>query len=95
MITCYAGLWFLTGDMGETTSIIIFIIILLANAFFGIIWIITYIAYGKPWAKKWIIKSRLESKYVENQRMIPPLRPDEPLFLSRFEFVQNQLLGHY
>ena len=94
MITCYAGLWYLTGDMGPETSIIIFIIMLVANAFFGIIWIITYIVYGKPWAEKWIIKTHLESTYVENNHMIPPLIPDEPIFLSRFEFVQNQLLGH-
>ena len=44
IVTCYVGLWYLTGDIGYETSIIVFIIILLANAVFGIMWILAYLA---------------------------------------------------
>ena len=95
MVTCYSGLWYLTGDMGKTSSIIIFILILVANAVFGIIWIIAYIVYGKAWAENWIQKIHLEIKYVGNQYMMAPLILEGPIVLGRFEFVQNALLGKY
>ena len=50
MMTCYAGLWYLTGDIGHETSIIIFVMILLANAVFGIMWIIAYLGVAE-WAE--------------------------------------------
>ena len=55
MMTCYAGLWYLTGDIGEETSIIIFILILIANTIFGIMWIIAYIGSAE-WAEKIVKK---------------------------------------
>ena len=58
-MTCYAGLWYLTGDIGEDTSIIVFTLILLANAVFGIMWIIAYVGTAE-WAETIIRKLSLE-----------------------------------
>ena len=51
MITCYAGLWYLTGDIGQETKVTLFIVILFANALFGIIWITAYLGHAE-WAEK-------------------------------------------
>ena len=59
MITVYAGLWYLTGDIGYETSIIVFVIILFANAVFGIMWIIAYVGTAE-WAETIIRKLSLE-----------------------------------
>ena len=50
MITVYAGLWYLTGDVGEETSIILFILMLTVNAIFGIVWITAYLGNAE-WAE--------------------------------------------
>ena len=60
MITCYAGLWYLSGDIGEVTKIILFIAILLANAFFGILWITAYLGNAE-WAEKGAKKFQTEN----------------------------------
>ena len=64
MITVYAGLWYLTGDIGEETSIILFIVILSVNALFGIMWITSYLGHAE-WAEIVVKKIRIESLYLE------------------------------
>ena len=55
MITVYAGLWYLTGDLPNESKICLFIIILLVNAVFGIMWIIEYLSTAE-WAEKLVKK---------------------------------------
>ena len=49
MMTCFAGLWYLTGDIGEETKIFLFKIILICNIYFIIMWIRAY-AINTRWA---------------------------------------------
>ena len=51
MVTVYAGLWYITGDIGEETSIVLFIVMLFVNLLFGIIWISEYLGHAE-WAEK-------------------------------------------
>ena len=51
LITVYAGMWYLTGDIGDETSIIIFAIILLTNLLFLTLWITAFLR-AVPLAEK-------------------------------------------
>ena len=53
MITVYAGLWYLTHDIGEETGIILFAIMIIVNAIFGIIWITSYLG-RVAWAASFV-----------------------------------------
>ena len=63
LLTCYAGLWYLTGDIEEETKIIVFIIIIFANLFFVIMWIIEYVGHA-AWGEKLVKKIRLEKEIL-------------------------------
>ena len=60
MITVYAGLWYLTGDIGQEAKIILFVVILLINALFGIMWIKEYLGHAE-WAEKLAKKFQIEN----------------------------------
>ena len=95
MITVYAGLWYLTGDVGNETKIFLFIVIIFSNAFFGIIWITSYLGHV-DWAVSLVKNCRTESQYIEIENLIPYFPeclgvvapPDKTIFL------RDTLLGH-
>ena len=60
MITVYAGLWYLTGDIGYESDIILFSIILYSNLIFGIMWISAYLGNAE-WAVLCVKRFRTES----------------------------------
>jgi hypothetical protein len=39
IITIYSGLFYLTKDIDEVTEILLFIVILIANAYFILLWL--------------------------------------------------------
>ena len=59
MITVYAGLWYMTGDIGYESEIILFAIMLIANLLFLLIWAKAYVANAE-WAEKLVKYFRLE-----------------------------------
>lgn len=38
-VTIYSGLYFLTGDLGDTSKLIFFSLIVIANAYFLLFWL--------------------------------------------------------
>ena len=63
MVTVYAGLWYLTGDLGEETEIFLFVIMLTVNLFFAIVWITTYLG-SAVWAASFVKYVKIEKKYI-------------------------------
>ena len=70
MITIYAGLWYLTHDIGEETSTILFAIMLIVNTIFGVIWITAYLGRA-GWAEKLVYCFRVEKTYIVSSPLIP------------------------
>ena len=95
MTTCYAGLWYLTGDIGYETSINLFAVILVANAYFGIMWITAYLDHAE-WANRWVKKFRTENKFIENEKLIPYFPPsqNEHVPKDKINFLSDMLLGN-
>ena len=95
MITVYTGLWYLTGDVGNESKIILFIVIIFANALFGIIWITVYLGHVE-WAVSLVKKCRTEYRYIKTERFIPyfPESDDEVAQSDKDQFLSSMLLGH-
>ena len=70
MITVYAGLWYLSKDIGEETRIVLFAVIITFNALFGIIWITSYLS-NASWAQLVVKRCRIEHEYLEPEPIIP------------------------
>ena len=70
MITVYAGLWYITDDIGQVTQILLFTLILTANAIFGCRWLIAYISKAQ-WAGILVKRFLLEHSYIACIPIIP------------------------
>ena len=94
MITVYAGLWYLTGDVGYEAKIILFIAILLTNGLFGIMWIKAYLGHAE-WAEKLVKTFRTEKQYIKFEYSEPYFHEnnDEAVPFDKNEFLRNMLLG--
>ena len=70
MTTCYAGLWYLSSDIGKEAKTILFIVILSSNALFGVLWITAYLG-NVEWATKWVKMLRVEKSYIKSSYITP------------------------
>ena len=94
MSTVYAGLWYLSGDLRYESKIFLFIIILFANAIFGIMWITEYLSYAE-WAENLVKKYRIESQYIETQYYLPyfPEYTNDHVPLDKNQYLHYALQG--
>jgi len=98
MITVYAGLWYITNDIGEEAKILLFAIMVISNLFFFLIWVVAYIG-NAPWAASVVRKFRLEKLYIRRKPVnpyIPETESRENLVPRRKgSFLRHFLCGDY
>ena len=67
-VTIYCGLYYLTNDINETSKIILFAIMLFANAYFLIYWLIKMCGAGVNMARAKCpcLRSFIRANYIED-----------------------------